>query len=58
MLDGSTSAVSFRPVRIAEFGGESVILGDGVRVGETIVALGGHFLHEGQRVRTHDDRWR
>jgi RND family efflux transporter MFP subunit len=55
VLDGSTSAVSFRPVRIAEFGGESVILGAGVQVGETIVALGGHFLHEGQRVRTNDD---
>jgi RND family efflux transporter MFP subunit len=54
VLDGSTSAVSFRPVRIAEFGGESVILGGGVRVGETIVALGGHFLHEGQNVRTID----
>ncbi len=52
VLDSSTSAVSFRPVRIAEFGGESVLLGGGVRVGETIVALGGHFLHEGQRVRT------
>ena len=58
VLDGGTSAVSFRPVRIAEFGGESVILGDGVRVGETIVALGGHLLHEGQRVRTNDAiRW-
>jgi multidrug efflux pump subunit AcrA (membrane-fusion protein) len=55
VLDGGTSAVSFRPVRIAEFGGESVILGAGVQVGETIVALGGHFLHEGQRVRTNDD---
>ena len=52
VLDGSTSAVSFRPVRIAGFGGESVLLGNGVRVGEKIVALGGHVLHEGQRVRT------
>jgi RND family efflux transporter MFP subunit len=55
VLDGSTSAVSFRPVQITEFGGESVILGAGVRVGETIVALGGHFLHEGQSVRTNDN---
>jgi RND family efflux transporter MFP subunit len=55
VLDGSTSAVSFRPVRIAEFGGESVILNGGVRVGETIVALGGHVLHEGQNVRINDN---
>jgi len=55
VLDASTSAVSFRPVRIAEFGGESVILNGGVRVGETIVALGGHLLHEGQNVRTNDN---
>jgi RND family efflux transporter MFP subunit len=55
VLDGSASAVSFRPVRIAEFGGESVIISDGVRVGETIVALGGHFLHQGQIVRTIDN---
>ena len=55
VLDGGTSAVSFRPVRIAEFGGESVILNGGVRVGETIVALGGHLLHEGQNVRTNDN---
>jgi RND family efflux transporter MFP subunit len=54
VLDGGTSVVSFRPVQIAEFGGESVILGGGVRVGETIVALGGHLLHDGQSVRSID----
>ena len=54
VLDDGTSVVSFRPVQIAEFGGESVILGGGVRVGETIVALGGHLLHEGQSVRSID----
>jgi RND family efflux transporter MFP subunit len=56
ILDDKTSAVSFRPVRISEFGGESVILGDGVQVGERIVALGSHFLHEGQRVRVAADQ--
>jgi RND family efflux transporter MFP subunit len=55
VLDGGTSAVSFRPVRIAEFGGENVILNGGVQVGETIVALGGHLLHEGQNVRINDN---
>jgi RND family efflux transporter MFP subunit len=54
VLDDGTSAVSFRPVQIAEFGGESVILNGGVQVGETIVALGGHLLHDGQNVRTID----
>jgi RND family efflux transporter MFP subunit len=54
VLDANTSAISFRPVQITEFGGESVILNGGVRVGETIVALGGHLLHEGQNVRSID----
>jgi RND family efflux transporter MFP subunit len=51
VLDDGLSSVSFRPVQVAAFGGESVVLGGGVQVGETIVALGGRFLHEGQSVR-------
>ena len=51
VLDDGTSSVSFRPVQVAAFGTESVVLGGGVQVGETVVALGGRFLHEGQSVR-------
>lgn len=47
--------VSFRPVRIGAVGGETVTLDGGVGVGERVVALGGRFLHEGQRVRVAED---
>lgn len=51
MLDARGSAVSFRPVRIVRLEGERAIVADGVRVGDRIVALGGHALHDGERVR-------
>ncbi|EWY41174.1 hemolysin secretion protein D [Skermanella stibiiresistens SB22] len=51
VLDEALASVSFRPVRIREIGGESVVLDAGVGVGDKVVALGGRFLHEGQSVR-------
>ena len=33
VLDDGTSTVSFRPVQVTAFGGESVVLGGGVQVG-------------------------
>jgi hypothetical protein len=51
VLDAALASVSFRPVRIREIGGESVVLDGGVGIGDKVVALGGRFLHEGQRVR-------
>jgi RND family efflux transporter MFP subunit len=56
VLDGKNSSVSFRPVRVRELGGESVILTGGVRIDDRIVALGGHFLHEGEHVRVAGDQ--
>jgi RND family efflux transporter MFP subunit len=50
-IDRRTSAVSFRPVAIARLDAERAILARGVARGELIVALGGHFLREGERVR-------
>ena len=50
-LDATGSAVSFRPVRLVRLEGERAIVSDGVRVGDRIVALGGHTLHDGERVR-------
>lgn len=50
-LDAKTSLVSFQPVRVVGLGAELAILGDGVTVGEQIVALGGHLLHQGEHVR-------
>jgi len=51
IFDAKTSAVTFRPVRIDQLGAETATLGSGLSVGEPIVALGAHQLHDGQRVR-------
>lgn len=56
LLDRNSSSVSYRPVRFIRFGGERAIVAGGVDVGAPIVALGGHFLHEGQHVRVADTR--
>jgi RND family efflux transporter MFP subunit len=51
VLIEDSSSVSFRPVDVLQLGAESATLSKGLHVGEQIVALGGHFLHEGERVR-------
>lgn len=56
LLDRKSSSVSYRPVRFIRFDGEQAIIAGGVGPGDSIVALGGHFLHEGQRVRVADAR--
>lgn len=47
---GDTSAVKFRSVKIVSIGREDAVVSGGVAVGETVVALGAHLLHEGQAV--------
>jgi molybdopterin converting factor small subunit len=44
------SEVKFRAVQIASIGQEEVVVSHGVQVGEKVVALGAHLLHEGQVV--------
>jgi len=44
------SEVKFRFVQITSIGQEEVVLSCGVDAGEKVVALGAHFLHEGQVV--------
>jgi hypothetical protein len=44
------SEVKFRPVTIASISREEVVVSDGIGVGEKVVALGAHLLHEGQVV--------
>jgi RND family efflux transporter MFP subunit len=44
------SEVKFRSVTIASIGKEQVVVSRGVQVGEKVVALGAHLLHEGQVV--------
>jgi RND family efflux transporter MFP subunit len=51
VLTKDAKAVSFRPVQISRMGAEDVQLKGGVKVGETIVALGAHLLKEGEQVR-------
>jgi RND family efflux transporter MFP subunit len=52
VLDEKTSTITFRPVQIEQLGEETAVLRSGLSVGEQIVALGAHLLHDGQRVRT------
>jgi RND family efflux transporter MFP subunit len=51
VYDKAAQSVSFHHVRVAQLGDETAILSRGVHIGERIVALGGHFLYEGERVR-------
>ena len=51
IVDGQTLKVAYRAVRVASVGAETADVSGGVTAGETIVATGGHTLHEGERVR-------
>ena len=51
VLDGKASTVSWHPVGIGSLGFDAATLTGGVAAGETIVASGGHLLHEGETVR-------
>ena len=55
ILRPEASLVSFRPVHVVRLEAEHAIVSDGVRIGEQVVALGGHSLHEGERVRAAQD---
>ena len=58
LLDRNSSSVSYRLVKFIGFDGEGAIVASGIHIGDPIVALGGHFLHEGQRVRVAEARVR
>jgi RND family efflux transporter MFP subunit len=51
VVDRQTSKVSYRAVQVRSLGGETVEISSGLTSGETIVAIGGHYLHEGEQVR-------
>jgi hypothetical protein len=55
-IDPKTSQVSFVPVNLARFGRETAILTKGAQPGLQIVAAGGHYLHEGERIRIVGER--
>ena len=50
LLDRPSSSVSYRSVSFIRFDGERAIVSGGIHVGDAIIAVGGHFLHEAQRV--------
>ena len=52
LVDAKTSKVTHRKIQVHSLGNESVeVSGDGLAAGDTIVAAGGHYLHEGEKVR-------
>jgi RND family efflux transporter MFP subunit len=51
IYDPAASSVSFRPVHVVQLAGETAVVSSGVHIGEPIVALGGHFLYQGEHVR-------
>jgi RND family efflux transporter MFP subunit len=56
VLDRQSSSVSYRSVKFIRIDGERAIVSDGIQIGEPIIAVGGHFLHEGQRVQVAEAR--
>ena len=56
VLDAKTLTVSFHLVKIARLGGENVTLTGGVRIGDQVIAIGGHLLHDGEQVRRADNQ--
>jgi RND family efflux transporter MFP subunit len=46
------SEVAFRSVQVASIGKEDIAISRGIEVGEKVVALGAHLLHEGQAVNS------
>ena len=55
-FDRQTTSVSYRSVTFIRFDGERAIVTGEIHVGDPIVAVGGHFLHEGQRVQVSEGR--
>lgn len=56
VLDRQSSSVSYRSVKLIRFDGERAIVSGGIHIGEPIIAVGGHFLHEKQRVQVAEAR--
>jgi len=55
LLDPASMSVRRTKVQIATVAGNSVVLGAGVKPGDTIVTAGVHLLKEGQKVKQVDD---
>lgn len=51
IVNSETSTLSFKTVEIETLTSESALIKKGLVPNDTIVALGAHYLHEGQKVR-------
>jgi RND family efflux transporter MFP subunit len=56
LLDRRSSTIAYRSVKFVRFDGEQAIVSGAIHAGDPIVAVGGHFLHEGQPVRVSETR--
>jgi membrane fusion protein, multidrug efflux system len=54
VFDPAGGKVSLRPVTIAQYREDGIVIGSGLAAGEWIVATGANKLHEGQRVRPYE----
>jgi len=55
-FDPQASTVAYRLVKVSTFGTETAVVTDGVKAGELLVAAGGHFLHDGEKIRAVTDK--
>ncbi|MFO1319894.1 MAG: efflux RND transporter periplasmic adaptor subunit [Burkholderiales bacterium] len=51
VVDGATSQVALRPVKVLRYADDHVVLGDGLSAGESVVRAGVHKLFAGEKVR-------
>lgn len=51
VVDGKTSQVAMRAVRLGSAQNDSVLVASGLAAGETVVTAGVHMLHAGQKVK-------
>ena len=56
LLDRSSSTVSYRSVTLLRLDGERAIVSGAIHTADPIIAVGGHFLREGQRIRVVETR--
>ncbi len=54
VFDPNAGKVSLRPVTIAQYREDGVVIGSGLAAGEWVVATGANKLHEGQHVRPYE----
>ena len=54
VFDPAAGKVALRPVVIAQYREDGVVIGSGLSAGEWVVATGANKLHEGQAVRPYE----